>query len=348
MLTIDGSHGEGGGQILRTSLALSLATGKPFQIEHIRRGRTPPGLKNVHVAAVHAARAVGAAEVEGVAVGSSRLVFVPHGVRPGEYAFSIGSAGSTTLVLQTILPPLLVAEGPSRISVTGGTHNPAAPPFDFFSRSYLPCVCRMGPQVTATLGSYGFAPAGGGRTAMQIIPAASLQGFELLERGPLRRAAARAFVSRLPLSIAQRELSAVAAALEWDEQQLHAEHVPSPGPGNVLMIELEFAAVTEIITAFGRRGTPAEQVAQEAIDEARRFLSATAPVGTHLADQLVLLLALAGQGRFSTLEPSSHLRTNIDVIRMFLDVPVAVEQLDEQTWEVSVCRQSAMAPASPG
>lgn len=336
MLKIDGSHGEGGGQILRSALGLSLVTGKAFEIEQIRRGRPQPGLKRQHLAAVHAAREVGAAEVEGAEGGSTRCVFVPRGVRPGEYVFSIGSAGSTTLVLQTVLPALITASGPSQLRVAGGTHNPAAPPFDFFARTFLPCINRMGPQVAATLLRYGFVPAGGGEVQVSVAPAAQLRGFELLDRGPLLRCAARALVSRLPLTIAHRELQTVANTLGWHSEQLRAEHVPSPGPGNVLVLELEFAAITEIITAFGRRGTPAEQVAQEAIREARYYLNNMAPVGTHLADQLVLLLALAGGGRFRTLKPSLHLQTNIDVIHMFLDVRIALEQLDEHVWEISI------------
>ncbi len=336
MLKIDGSNGEGGGQILRSALGLSLVTGKAFEIERIRHGRPQAGLKRQHLAAVHAACEVGAAEVEGAEVGSSRCVFVPRGVRPGAYAFSIGSAGSTTLVLQTVLPALITADGPSQIRVAGGTHNPAAPPFDFFARTYLPCLNRMGPQVAATLLRYGFVPAGGGEVQVSVTPTAQLRGFELLDRGPLLRAAARALVSQLPVTIAHRELQTVADALGWHGEQLRAEHVASPGPGNVLLLELEFAAVTEIVTAFGRRGTPAEQVAKQAVREARHYLEGTAPVGTHLADQLVLLLALAGEGRFRTLKPSLHLQTNVDVIHMFLDVRVRLNQLDEHVWEVSI------------
>jgi RNA 3'-terminal phosphate cyclase (ATP) len=336
MLKIDGSHGEGGGQILRTALTLALVTGEAFEIVHIRRGRPQPGLMRQHLAAVHAAREVGAAQVEGDAIGSTRLVFAPHAVRPGKYSFDIGSAGSTTLVLQTILPALVTAGGPSEVCVSGGTHNPAAPPFDFFARSYLACLNRMGPHVAATLRRHGFVPAGGGEAAVAISPAPALHGFELLQRGPLRHATARALVSRLPLSIAQRELHTVAEELGWNAAQLHAEQVDSPGPGNVLMLELEFESITEIVTAFGRRGTSAERVAHEAVEQARQYLAGRAPVGRHLADQLVLLLALAGKGRFDTLEPTLHLQTNLDVIRTFLDVPLALERLDEQTWEVSV------------
>lgn len=336
MLKVDGSHGEGGGQILRSSLGLSLVTGKAFEIERIRQRRPQPGLKRQHLAAVHAARAVGAADVEGAEVGSTRCVFVPRGVKPGEYAFSIGSAGSTTLVLQTILPALITADGPSLLRVAGGTHNPAAPPFDFFARTFVPCINRMGPQVAAKLLRYGFVPAGGGEVEVSVAPVAQLHGFELLERGPLLRCTAHALVSRLPLTIAQRELQTVAHAFDWHSEQLRAEQVPSPGPGNVLLLELESTAITEIVTAFGRRGTPAEQVAQEAIREARNYLNSGAPVGTHLADQLVLLLALAGEGRFRTLKPSLHLQTNIDVIHMFLNVRVALDQLDEHIWEVSI------------
>src|SRR5687768_11762544 len=185
MITIDGSEGEGGGQVLRTSLSLSLVTGKPFRIEKIRANRSRPGVMRQHVTAVEAACAIGGAECEELAVGASTLTFTPGKVVPGEHLFAVGTAGSTSLVLQTILPVLMLAGGPSRLRLEGGTHNMQAPPFEFIERCFLPIVNRMGPQVSAKLVRHGFYPAGGGCVEVEIEPAAQLAQIELVERGAL-------------------------------------------------------------------------------------------------------------------------------------------------------------------
>src|SRR5689334_333662 len=177
MLKLDGSVGEGGGQILRTALALSALTGQPFEIEKIRAKRRKPGLLRQHLTAVRAATALCQAQVEGDSLGSMTLRFVPGDVKPGEYAFAIGTAGSATLVLQTVLPPLLLASRPSKITIEGGTHNPLAPPVDFLDRSFLPLVRRMGPRVRVQLERWGFYPAGGGRISVEIEPVQRLQPF---------------------------------------------------------------------------------------------------------------------------------------------------------------------------
>jgi RNA 3'-terminal phosphate cyclase (ATP) len=190
VIEIDGSFGEGGGQILRSSLALAIVTGQPVRLSNIRAGRRKPGLMRQHLTAVNAAAAICGATVDGERIGATELTFTPGAVRAGEYQFSIGTAGSTTLVLQTVLLPLLTAGGPSRIVLEGGTHNPFAPPFDFLERAYLPLINRMGPNVRATLERPGFYPAGGGRIAIEIEPATGLHGFDVV-RARRRRAASR-------------------------------------------------------------------------------------------------------------------------------------------------------------
>ncbi len=326
MLTIDGSQGEGGGQILRTALALSLVTGTPFRVERIRARRDRPGLMRQHLTAVDAAAAVGGAEAEGATLGSPALVFRPGSVKPGQHGFAIGSAGSTGLVLQTLLPALLTASGPSTITLEGGTHNPGAPPFDFLARVFLPLIGRMGPRVEAVLERPGFYPAGGGRCTFRITPATRLMPLTLLERGAIVRRRARALVARLPRQIADRELAVVRSGLGWSEDELSAAVVDGAarGPGNVLLLELESEHVTELFTGFGERGVRAETVAEGAVQETRRYLAAGVPVGLHLADQLVVPLALAGGGTLRTTALSSHARTNLDVVRAFLPVPITV------------------------
>ena len=327
MLTIDGSQGEGGGQILRTALALSLVSGAPFTIEKIRGGREKPGLLRQHLTAVNAAVAVGEAEAEGATLGSQTLVFRPRAVKPGDYRFAIGTAGSTGLVIQTVLPALLIASGPSTLTLEGGTHNPAAPPFDFLERAFLPLVASMGPRVSAVLNCPGFYPAGGGRCTVSILPAARLEPLTLLERGAIKRRQARALVARLPRQIADRELAVVRTRLGWSEDELETVIVDgsAPGPGNVLRLEIESEHLTEIFCGFGEVGTRAESVAEHAAKEARRYLAAGVPVGVHLADQLLVPLALAGGGSFRTIGLSSHSRTNLDVIRLFLPTRITAK-----------------------
>ncbi len=184
MIHIDGAQGEGGGQILRSSLALAMVTGCGLTMERVRAGREKPGLMRQHLTAVRAAKEICGATVTGDAIGSSTLTFIPGSVRPGDYTFSVGTAGSATLVLQTVLPPLFIASGPSRLVLEGGTHNPWAPPFDFLQRAFLPLVNRMGPRVTATLERYGFYPAGGGRFVVEIEPARIETRQEPLTPGP--------------------------------------------------------------------------------------------------------------------------------------------------------------------
>ena len=317
MLVVDGSRGEGGGQVLRTSLSLAMVLGRPFRIERIRAGRARPGLMRQHLCAVEAARAVSSASVEGAALGSRELTFVPRGVALGSYRFAVGTAGSACLVLQTVAPALLTAGGPSRLVLEGGTHNPKAPPFDFLARVFLPILARMGPEVRAAIERHGFYPAGGGRVVVDIKPAPALAPIELLEPLAVRVRRARALLSRLPRHIAERELAVVREDLGWDETECAIEEVDSPGQGNALLLEVAGAGSAELCTGFGERGVPAETVAMVAAAEMRALLTAGVPVGSHLADQLLLPMALAGGGAFLTLPLSGHAQTAIEVIEAF-------------------------------
>lgn len=339
MITIDGSFGEGGGQILRTALALALVTGQPFRIEKIRAGRKNPGLLRQHLTSVKAAAQIGHAKVEGDSISSTQLTFVPGSIAAGEYAFAVGTAGSTTLVLQTILPALLCAPGPSRITLEGGTHNPFAPPFPFLAQAFLPLLNRMlgSGQITAMLARCGFYPAGGGKLEINITPAPQLTPLTLLARGELRARRARALVANLARSIGERELKVVGQKMNWLPEWLHLEEAKgSNGPGNVVLIELEYEHVCEVFTGFGERGVTAEAVAMQAIQAARRFLSTEAAVGEYLADQLLIPLALAGGGAFTTVAPSRHTTTNIEIIRQFLPVKVNCEEIGNRLWRIEV------------
>ncbi len=336
MIAIDGSFGEGGGQILRSSLALSLVTGKPFRIERIRAGRKNPGLQRQHLTAVRAAAELSHAQVQGATPGSSTLTFQPGEVRPGDYRFAIGTAGSTSLVLQTVLPALMLADGPSQLALEGGTHNMNAPPFDFFQKAFLPLLTRIGINVQTQLGRHGFYPAGGGRLTVALQTPGQLGRLELIERGPVVRRRVRALVSRLPLHIARREASTVLEQLDWPDDCASVEEVEAHGPGNVVLLEIHSEQVTEVFVGFGQRGVPAETVARRAADEAARYLACDVPVGEHLADQLLLPLALARGGVFRTLAPSNHTQTNLETLKHFLEVETAVEPLDGDAWQIRV------------
>ncbi len=337
MIVIDGSQGEGGGQILRSSLALSLVTGRPFRIEKIRAGRKKPGLMRQHLTAVEAAATVGGAERGGADIGSQLLVCTPKKVQAGKYRFAVGTAGSCTLVLQTILPALLTADGPSEVVLEGGTHNPNAPPYDFLARAFLPLIERMGPKIYANLERPGFYPAGGGKFTVTIKPSTRLQRLDLPERGKILNRSARAVLARLPRHIAERELKVVREKLGWNEACCHIEDADSsPGPGNILFLEIESEHCTEVFTGFGERGVSAEKVAEDTVRQAEVYLRADVPVGPYLADQLLLPMALAGGGSFRTLAPTRHLTTNMEVIRLFLPVDVNMRQLAANDWEIIV------------
>lgn len=326
MITIDGAQGEGGGQVLRSSLALSLITGKPFVITSIRAGRKKPGLMRQHLTAVQAAARVGNAHVRGAELRSTELTFEPGPIQAGTYHFAVGTAGSATLVLQTVLPALLCAEARSELRLEGGTHNPWAPPFDFLDRAFLPLVNRMGPTIAAELVRPGFFPAGGGELRVVIEPGA-LQPVELLERGKLRRLHATAKLAHLARHVAERELRVIGDKLGLSKKDLQLEDVEgSRGPGNIVTITVESEHVTEVFTGFGEKHVAAEAVADRAVQPVRRYLKKDVPVGEYLTDQLLIPLALAGGGAFRTLGLSRHAQTNIAVIETFLDVKFEMER----------------------
>jgi len=335
MLIIDGSAGEGGGQVLRTALGLSLVTQKPFRITKIRGRRAKPGLLRQHLTCVKAAAEVGNAEVDGAELGSGELTFRPRAIRTGSFEFVIGSAGSTTLVLQAVLPALLRASAPTTISIEGGTHNGLAPPYDFFARSFAPAAAKLGVQLEVRLARYGFEPAGGGRIEVTVTPA-PLVPFELVERGALISRDAVAMVASVPLSVAERELAVVRDELDFKPEELHARTVESIGPGNALSIALVYQHVTELFVGLGARGVTAEKVARRTAGEAKRALRTDAPVGLHLADQLLIPMAMAGGGVFRTVEPTEHTRTQLELIPRFLDTRLECRpEATAGTWRIS-------------
>lgn len=351
MIELDGSTGEGGGQILRTSLALAMCTGQPIAIERIRAKRSKPGLMRQHLTCVRAAAAISDAQVHGAELGSQTLVFEPGLVRAGDYSFNVGTAGSCTLVLQTILPALMLAEQPSRIALAGGTHNPMAPPFHFLSRSFAPLLRRLGVGIDLELRRHGFYPAGGGDMSALIYPSRQgLVAFDMLDRGTLRESYAESLVPALPRAVAQRELEAIGRELGWSGDQLRTPAMrQNEGPGNALMATLEHEHVTEVFTSFGEKGVSAESVAHAVAREVRAYSSSTGALGPHLADQWMLPLALAlwrhgGEARFTCSELTEHATTNMGVIEKFLPVRFDAQHRDNAWW---VTVESGALPAQP-
>jgi RNA 3'-terminal phosphate cyclase (ATP) len=359
LVQLDGSHGEGGGQILRTSLALSIITNRPLEIRNIRAGRAKPGLRRQHLTCVEAAAAMCNAELKGANVGSKHLWFTPREPTTAldlassslALAFDIGTAGSTTLVVQTILIPAIIAGKPLRFTVAGGTHNPMAPPFDFIARVFVPHLRAMGANVELALEKYGFvsgppaeqrregrrgredkqrdrrafydAPTNDrGLLAVTIEPG-TLKPIDVLEAPAVTERHATAIVAGLPTHVATRELEVVRERLGLSHADCEVREL-SGGPANLLMIEIARGDLRELITSHGERGLRAETVAGRACDEAEAYLAADVPVGEHLADQLLLPMAVAGGGRFRCTPLSLHATTNIDTIRRFLEVPITV------------------------
>jgi RNA 3'-terminal phosphate cyclase (ATP) len=328
---IDGSRGEGGGQILRTALALAVIGKRKLRMRRIRAGRKKPGLQPQHLACVNAAARLcnGTARALGggsLGVGAQELELVPGEGQPSVLEIDIGTAGSTTLLVQTVLVPALVSNQPLRAIITGGTHNPLAPPFEFLDRVFAPQLRAMGAKLALTLERPGFLPAGGGRIVVEIEPS-KLAPIELVDAGPVVARRATAIVAGLPRHIAEREIACAQERLNDPICEIR-EH-PKHGPHNLFMAEVELeGGGRELATSHGRKGYPAEDVADDALDALEDWLEAGVPVGEHLADQLLLPMAVAGGGRFRTLPLSLHATTNIETIGHFLDVPIRVEQHD--------------------
>ena len=350
MLKIDGR--DGGGQLLRSSLSMSLVTGQPFTMTAIRGQRPKPGLMRQHLTAVNAAVEVSDGSADGAVLGSTELVFAPKRLRGADYRFAIGTAGSACLLFQTLLPALLQADEPSTLRLEGGTHNPMAPTFDFLSECFLPVLRKMGADVELNLERYGFFPAGGGALVTKVVPRADgLAKVALLERCQLLRREIRVLSAHVPDGIGEREgtvaLSELASA-GWDAEGVLVRAVDSAGAGNVVSIGFQSENVCEITTTFGERGKSGKRVALEAAKAMRDYLGTDAVVGRRLADQLLLPMALAGAGEFLTMKPSHHTLTNAALIEEFLDVNIEMSEQEDGQWRIAIHQSYGLTGADGG
>ncbi|MBC3872644.1 RNA 3'-terminal phosphate cyclase [Undibacterium flavidum] len=336
MIQIDASQGEGGGQILRTALALSIITQQAVQLKNIRAKRSKPGLMRQHLTCVRAAQAISGATVEGDALGSTQLSFKPGPVKAGEYAFAIGTAGSCALVLQTILWPLLFADAESTVTIEGGTHVPMSPSFEFLEFSFLPAIQKMGVHAQLELLKHGFYPGGGGKLRAELKPWHTQAALDLQSRGERISQHGLCLIANLDQSVADKQLAEVRRYLNWNaEDVVHQGLRNSHGVGNALVLNVQNTEHTEIVTSYGDKSKSSEFVAQQACTEMKHYLASDAAVGEHIADQLVLPLALVG-GKFTTNIISEHFKTNCAIIQAFLNVVFKIEKLNAHCYLVEV------------
>lgn len=343
LLEIDGAFGEGGGQIVRTAVALSCVTGTPIRVFNVRARRKNPGLGHQHVTAIRAAREICGARLVGVQVGSQSFEFWPGQVKPGNYSFDIGTAGSTTLVFQTIVWPLLAAEGDSHVTLVGGTHNPMAPCFDYLQLVWLPFVRAMGADISLRLSRYGFYPAGGGRIHATIAGTGNLSRLRPLTletRGQEGRLRVWSRVARLPESIATRQLNRTLKELEragLDVGEYEEGVVDARCPGTYVFILYEDECTRAGFQALGERGKRAERVADEAVLGLLAYLETEAAVDPHMGDQLVLPAALGrGPSAYTTSQVTSHLLTHAHLLRLFLGRQIEVRGSEGEPGHVFV------------
>jgi RNA 3'-terminal phosphate cyclase (ATP) len=348
MIAIDGSYGEGGGQVLRTCLALSAITGQPVHIEKIRAARRKPGLKPQHLTAVRAMAKVCNAQVEGAKLNSQSVGFAPGSApEAGTYTFDVaqaakgGSAGSVSLILQTVLLPLALAEGRSELTLRGGTHVAWSPAFDYIKRVYLPILARMGVQAKVSIRNWGWYPIGGGEVRGTVVGKgreSTLACLDLHVRGELLRVLGVSASSNLPKHIRTRQERSALQVLRCNgvNARVDAIDAPSKGQGTVVFLWSTFENAIAGFTSLGERGKPAERVAEEAARDLLEHLGSDAALDPYLADQLVLPMALAaGSSRLGTQRVTQHLLTNAWVVNQFLPGCVSV---DGKEGEPGLCR----------
>ncbi len=343
MLRIDGNYGEGGGQTLRTALALSMVLQKPIEIFNIRKGRKNPGLAPQHLTSVNAAAKICNARVEGNKLKSEELKFSPGQIKAGQYLFNVaeekGSAGSVALVLQSLLLPLSLASAPSKITLLGGTHVPFSPPFTYYQEILFPTLENLGLHVKSEIKKWGFYPKGAGEIVCEIQPVAEIKNLNLLERGKLLKLSGISAVANLPLSIAERQRNSALKLLHQKNIKAEIEIVPafSFGQGTFFFLKAEFENCRTGFSSLGELGKKAEKVGEEAVLQLTEYLSTDSCLEHHLADQLILFLALAkADSAFTVSKISQHLLTSIWVVKQFLDVEVKVEVADEEAGKVYI------------
>jgi RNA 3'-phosphate cyclase len=330
MIEIDGSYGEGGGQILRTALALSVLLNRPLTVHQIRGKRKNPGLARQHLTAVEALGKIAGARMDGGTLGSQTLRFIPNEILPGDYQFRIGTAGSITLLLQTILLPLSQSQRNSKLILEGGTHVPWSPPYHYLQEILFPVLALMDVSVKGHLEQWGWYPRGGGILRVEIQPRRGLNPLSLLNRGHLKKIRGLSAASNLPMHVVERQrdeaLRRIEKVLKVETEISLLPEAPATGQGSFLFLVAEFENVTAGFSGLGQRGKPAEEVAKETFLSLQNFMESEGCIDPYLADQLVPFMALAkGKSSFTTSQITEHLLTNLWVVQQFLDVKISRE-----------------------
>ena len=332
MIEIDGSYGEGGGQIIRTALSLSCLLKKSFRIFNIRKKRKKPGLMPQHLTCVKAAQLITDAEVTGAYAGSSELLFSPHEVKGGYFSFDIGTAGSTSLVFQTLIPALAFSQQKTTLTLKGGTHVPLSPSFHYLSNVFVHFLGQLGIKVQLAIESYGFYPRGGGIVRAEIFHVKNIKPLRIMERGNILQITGYSAVGNLPLSIAERQKDAFANKINREIKNNNAcliielVEVPSIGQGTFVYLEARSEDSVAGFTALGARGKKAEVVGEEAAEEFVKYYTTGAALDYHIADQIVLYLSLCSEeSRFTTSSITNHLLTNLWVINLFHGIQYSIE-----------------------
>jgi RNA 3'-terminal phosphate cyclase (ATP) len=344
-LVVDGSEGEGGGQILRTALTLSLVSGRPLRMVNIRTSRPRPGLQAQHLQCVRASAKISGGRCEKATKGATEIEFVPGRILAGSYDFAIGTAGSTSLLLQALLLPLALSGG-GTLLLSGGTHVNWAPVFDYLRLQYLPFLGKLGVNAQARLLQAGFYPKGGGQIEIDVEPSGGISPLVLTKRGNLAAVGVLTVIGNLKLEIAQRMNRHALKLLSKAGIEADAEILPvsSIGPGVCIIITAEFEEGRACYNALGERGKPAEKVAAEAIDRLLAFLETEAVVDEYLADQLLAPLALAGgESHFTTPKVTNHLLTNAATIRRFLPVTIEIDGIHSLPGSVRIVSKTYRA-----
>lgn len=333
-IQIDGSQGEGGGQILRTALSLSMLTGIPFELVNIRAGRKKPGLMRQHLVCVQASQRISNATVEGAELHSQRLYFKPQQVQAGKYDFHIGSAGSTILVLQTLLPALMMQSESSQISIHGGTHNPMAPTADFIEKCFLPAIQRLGIHIDFECKRAGFFPIGAGQINATIYPWTEQTKYIAQDRGKVLDTIAYASALNIPVSIADRELEVLNNKLDLTERKrLNFQGISQ---GNTAFVVLNYEHHQQVFSALGEMKKSAEKVASDLAKEVKAYLNADAIADEYLTDQLLLPLALGQGGVFTAQVISEHSKTQAEIIQKFVDCEITFTPIKTDAWQIKV------------
>jgi RNA 3'-phosphate cyclase len=327
LIEIDGSYGEGGGQILRTALALSAILRKPFTIHHVRSKRKNPGLQAQHLEAVKAIAQITEAQTGGVQFGSQKITFIPHKILPGDYQFEVKTAGSVSLLLQAVFLPLCFANEKSNLTLVGGTHVPWSPPFHYLSEVLLPTLESTGVSAGASIEKWGFYPKGEGKIQLEINPVHEFKAISLVERGLLKKIRGISAISNLPKHVAERQkeqaLKRIQRELKIDAEITLLYDVPSTGIGSFLFLVAEYEKALAGFSSLGARGKPAEKVADEAVESLKNYFNNEGCIDPHLADQIVPFVALAkGNSSFTTTGITEHLLTNLWVVQHFLDTTI--------------------------